>query len=126
MKYAYHHWKTGKNRKSFVIELPSKRQLSLMLAYFMPSITLDFGVTLVHPKDSFNKAIGREKALEHAISQSFVFKYIVNQHDGRTFFLFTNYIYDVVFSIVKNSENVHLEYIESSQFLPALKEDYEL
>lgn len=126
MKNAYYHWKTGKERRSFIIEVPSKQQISLMLSYFMPSITLDIGITACHPKDEFVKAIGREMASKNIINSTFIFKSFVNHSDGRSYILFTNYIYDVLFSIVKESDNVHLEFIKNSNFTPRLKEEHEL
>lgn len=110
MKYEYFHQMTGDDRKTFVIEVPSKEKLQSMLNRFETDVILDFGHVDVHPKDQYNKKIGRKKAHDNIIHQTFQLMNVGCQNE-RQLFVFSDFTFTVVFSIAKDSPNSRLDLI---------------
>lgn len=112
----FYHEKEG-IRYTAAVQLPTKAEIVAMLAKSQDYIQVGFGISFVHPKDNFNKKLGRSVAGQRVTNYVFHLREI-RVEDGRTSFLVStparHNIYGGVdicvrFSTVPKSMNVHLE-----------------
>lgn len=62
IKYRHRNCDKAFTPATFAYELPSAMELLDMVISSRQTLAMNFGMTLVHPRDQYNKAIGREKA----------------------------------------------------------------
>lgn len=64
IKYVHNQY--SKKKSTLALEMPLSEELIKCSQYFVEFgytyISLNYGITIVHPKDQFNKRIGREQA----------------------------------------------------------------
>ena len=106
---AFFHNQVGPVRSTFYFRLPSKQELINLVNNCKTTLTCVVGQSFVHPQDQFNKRIGRSVATAVANPLDLVLICISPLENGRLGFSFEMHGKIVDMSIVKTSENVHLE-----------------
>lgn len=118
--------KANQERFTLAIEIPEKDYLvdCVMDSIEHPGVPMDLflGIAKVHPKDNYNKKIGRAIALEKS-KLTDLYLLGLSTNDGKTSYLFRSYfrvnegdslVRSVViqFSTVLHSEHVKVEYAQ--------------
>lgn len=116
----FYHSKEG-IRYTAAVRLPDKAAIISMMAKSQDFIQLGLGITFVHPKDNFNKKLGRSVSGQRLADYVFKLK-TIEVEAGRTTFVVsapaehpTHGVLEiqVKFSTVPQSFNVHLEEVRA-------------
>ena len=109
-------------RYTAAVQLPTKQEIGSMVSKSQDYIQMGFGISFVHPKDNFNKRLGRSIAGQRVNNYLFSLKEICIQ-SGRTSYAMSapakhHVLGDVeivvTFSTVAQCQNVHLESVRLS------------
>lgn len=111
------------NRRTFAVEVPQLIDLQRLILSRYTKLRFKFGRTFMVPKEkNYIKKIGREKSMSDMLAYDFDFVRLTIV-GRRQIYTFTNYIYDIQFSVSQFSNNVRLIAVDNARLIAALKEE---
>lgn len=115
-----------KDRTTVVVEVPDITTILNVLNSTTREIFIRYGISFCHPKDNFNKKVGRELATERLLGENGLIYHTfelksVSFSSDRTEYFFTNYSYDIVISVLE--DNVRISSFANSFIFPQLKDE---
>lgn len=114
IKYRHRNCDKSFQPATFCYDLPPAHLFMSMIECIEPLVTFPFGVTLVHPKDHYEKAVGREHSFRAMKQTTFNLTSLNLDNGKRQFYLKTkfNSKYIIIKVSTDLNENVRLDYID--------------
>lgn len=112
LSYIHNSSKYLKKRSTIALELPKSEDLLKYVRYFVETGAVYFpllcGITLVHPKDNFNKSIGRKEAEKNLILRTVEIKTVYIDQKDISIFVKISDNQDISFKVYHDSKKVRI------------------